>query len=102
MRREFFLASRGETRRVLFEEFGKDPVTGEDQGMDNGDGDNRSENRSESRAEDAAVLFPDGCVTGYTDNYIRVYVNGGPVLFDQFRDVELVRPYRDGMLGRVR
>ena len=133
VRREFFLASRGETRRVLFEEFGKDPVTGEDQGMDNGDGDDRlenrsesraedrgaenkvrddrsesraedkdRENRSESRAEDAAVLFPDGCVTGYTDNYIRVYANGGPALFDQFRDVELVRPYRDGMLGRVR
>ena len=83
----------------------------EDRGAENKVRDDRSEsraedkdreNRSESRAEDAAVLFPDGCVTGYTDNYIRVYANGGPALFDQFRDVELVRPYRDGMLGRVR
>ncbi len=50
-----------------------------------------------------AVLFEEpeaGCYTGHTPNYIKVYVRGEN-LHNQLHTVELLRPYRDGMLGEL-
>ncbi len=44
-----------------------------------------------------------GYLTGFTDNYIRVYVSAGrkdaEKLVNSFRDVRLAEPFRDGMTG---
>ena len=41
---------------------------------------------------------------GYTDNYIRVYAAGGsgkPYICNEFCDVKLLAPYKDGMKGEI-
>ena len=48
------------------------------------------------------VLFEereDGMVTGYTDNYIKVYAEGSAI--NCFREVKLLERYRDGMKGEI-
>ena len=48
------------------------------------------------------VLFEereDGMVTGYTDNYIKVYAEGSEI--NCFREVKLLERYRDGMKGEI-
>lgn len=51
------------------------------------------------------VLFEefdeDGMLTGYTDNYIKVYVSGGEEMLNQFYDVKLLDEYKDGMKGEM-
>ncbi len=50
-----------------------------------------------------SVLFEEAegsCCTGYTPNYMKVYVNGTE-LHNRLLPVELVAPYEDGMLGRL-
>lgn len=84
----FFERSVGDERTVLVERFPKDPITGEDQGMEN--------------QGDLTAADPGGrLVTGYTDNYIKTYLPGGPELFNRFVRVRLLRPWRDGMLAEV-
>ena len=49
------------------------------------------------------VLFEEmsaGYFTGHTPNYMKVYVNGAN-LHNQVREVELLEPFQDGMLGRI-
>ncbi|MCQ4636044.1 tRNA (N(6)-L-threonylcarbamoyladenosine(37)-C(2))-methylthiotransferase MtaB [Anaerovorax odorimutans] len=41
-----------------------------------------------------------GCLTGYTDNYIRVYIESGDeTAINQFRRVKLLEPFEEGMKG---
>ena len=51
------------------------------------------------------VLFEErteeGLLTGYTDNYVRVYAEGGDELLGTFADVILLHEYRDGMKGET-
>lgn len=51
------------------------------------------------------VLFeefaPDGLLTGYTDNYIKVYVSGREEMLNRFYDVKLLNEYKDGMKGEI-
>lgn len=50
------------------------------------------------------VLFEtkeNNMVTGYTDNYIKVYAAGDEDMFNEFYDVKLLKQYKDGMLGEV-
>ncbi len=50
------------------------------------------------------VLFEeaeDGMVTGYTDNYVKVYVQGNEEMLNHFYDVRLIEEYRDGMKGEL-
>ena len=51
------------------------------------------------------VLFEErtdeGLLTGYTDNYVRVYAEGGDELLGTFADVRLLHEYRDGMKGET-
>ncbi|MGN0733140.1 MAG: tRNA (N(6)-L-threonylcarbamoyladenosine(37)-C(2))-methylthiotransferase MtaB [Emergencia sp.] len=50
------------------------------------------------------VLFEeavDGMVTGYTDNYVKVYVQGNEDMLNHFYDVRLIEEYRDGMKGEL-
>ena len=43
-----------------------------------------------------------GCMTGYTDNYIRVYIRGHqPELINTFCPVELDESFMDGMIGKL-
>ena len=49
------------------------------------------------------VLFEEmsgGYYAGHTPNYIKVYATGQD-LHNQVREVELLAPFRDGMLGRI-
>ncbi len=49
------------------------------------------------------VLFEelsDGYYTGHTPNYMKVYAKGQD-LHNQLREVELIEPFRDGMLGVI-
>ena len=43
----------------------------------------------------------EGLLTGYTDNYIKVYVPGGRELLNAFCQVRLLDEYRDGMKGEI-
>jgi len=43
-----------------------------------------------------------GLLEGFSDNYIKVYCEGGEVLCNSFGDVELTELYRDGVKGRMR
>ncbi len=51
------------------------------------------------------VLFEEfdeeGIITGYTDNYIKVYVQGTEEMFNQFYNVKLIEKYKDGMKGGI-
>lgn len=51
------------------------------------------------------VLFEEevgnGMITGYTDNYIKVYAQGKPALLNQFSMVTLLEEYKDGMKGEI-
>lgn len=50
------------------------------------------------------VLFEeaaDGMITGYTDNYVKVYVKGNEEMLNHFYDVRLIEEYRDGMKGEL-
>lgn len=51
------------------------------------------------------VLFEeiseDGLLTGYTDNYIKVYVPGESEMLNQFYNVRLLKEYKDGMKGEI-
>ena len=43
-----------------------------------------------------------GCLTGYTDNYIRVYIKGEKgKRMNCFQDVLLLEPFADGMKGEI-
>lgn len=43
-----------------------------------------------------------GCLTGYTDNYIRVYIKGEKgKRMNCFQDVILLEPFADGMKGEI-
>ncbi len=43
-----------------------------------------------------------GCMTGYTDNYIRVYIKGdNPDLINTFCEVKLGESFMDGMTGTL-
>lgn len=47
-------------------------------------------------------LEEEGCLTGYTDNYIRVYIEKGTrELVNTFREVKLRQPFADGMKGEI-
>lgn len=50
------------------------------------------------------VLFEeidDGMLTGYTDNYVKVYVDGNEDMHNRFGHVKLLKEFRDGMLGEL-
>ena len=52
------------------------------------------------------VLFEEyeeerGLLTGYTDNYIKVYVSGDPGFCNRFAEVKLEETFEDGMRGTV-
>lgn len=51
------------------------------------------------------VLFEEmtagGLATGYTDNYIKVYVKGDQSLLNCFKNVKLLEEYKDGMKGEI-
>ncbi|HIV80317.1 MAG TPA: tRNA (N(6)-L-threonylcarbamoyladenosine(37)-C(2))-methylthiotransferase MtaB [Candidatus Avanaerovorax faecigallinarum] len=57
------------------------------------------------RGNTRQVLFEErteeGLLTGYTDNYVRVYAGGGDELLGAFADVRLLHEYRDGMKGET-
>lgn len=43
----------------------------------------------------------DGMATGYTDNYLKVYLPGEEIVFNEFYEVRLLEKYKDGMLGEL-
>lgn len=52
------------------------------------------------------VLFEEitseGLITGYADNYVKVYAEGDESLLNRFAMVELVEKYNDGMKGEIK
>jgi threonylcarbamoyladenosine tRNA methylthiotransferase MtaB len=58
-----------------------------------------------AEGSERTVLFEqreDGRITGYTDNYIKVYADGDETMFNQFYHVKLLKKYNDGMLGEIK
>lgn len=50
------------------------------------------------------VLFEEregSYLTGYTDNYIKVYARGGDEFLNSFQEVKLLEIYKDGMKGEI-
>ncbi len=43
----------------------------------------------------------EGLLTGYTDNYIKVYVSGERELLNRFCNIRLLSEYKDGMKGEI-
>ncbi len=71
--KKFLESSAGEVRRVLFEQ---------EEAGEKGE-------RGES------------FISGYTENYIKVYAFGSPAHLNSFQKVKLLEPYRDGMKGEI-
>lgn len=46
-------------------------------------------------------LTEDELLTGYSDNYVKVYAMGTPEMLNQFYWVKLLEPYQDGMKGEI-
>ena len=72
---EFMESCRGATRPVLFEEI----IEEDEAGAANGS----------------------SMITGYTDNYIKVYAKGGPDDLNSIKKVRLLEKYKDGMKGEI-
>ena len=56
------------------------------------------------RQEVRTVLFEEveeGLLTGYSENYIKVYAAGGEELLNSFQKVTLLEEYKDGMKGEL-
>lgn len=56
------------------------------------------------RGEERTVLFEewdDGLITGYTENYIKVYAEGGEEHLNSFQKVRLLEEYKEGMKGEI-
>jgi len=56
------------------------------------------------RREERTVLFEewDGqLITGYTENYIKVYAEGGEEHLNSFQKVRLLEEYKEGMKGEI-
>lgn len=56
------------------------------------------------RGEIRTVLFEereDQYITGYTENYIKVYAEGGDEYLNCFQKVRLLEEYKDGMKGEI-
>ena len=50
------------------------------------------------------VLFEEtdgGLLTGYSENYIKVYASGGEDRLNRFQKVRLLEEYKDGMKGEI-
>ena len=51
------------------------------------------------------VLFEefaeDGIITGYTDNYVKVYAEGTEDMLNRFYNVKLLKEYKEGMKGGI-
>ena len=73
----FMESCRGATRPVLFEE--------ECGATEDGDGAGNGNN----------------LITGYTDNYIKVYAEGGSDDLNSIKKVKLLERYKDGMKGEI-
>lgn len=73
----FMESCRGATRPVLFEE--KCGATEDGDGAGNGN----------------------NLITGYTDNYIKVYAEGGSDDLNSIKKVKLLERYKDGMKGEI-
>ncbi|MBQ1228828.1 MAG: tRNA (N(6)-L-threonylcarbamoyladenosine(37)-C(2))-methylthiotransferase MtaB, partial [Firmicutes bacterium] len=43
----------------------------------------------------------EGIITGYTDNYIKVYAEGSEKDLNNLRKVRLIEAYKDGMKGEI-
>lgn len=59
---------------------------------------------SRSVGDRRIVLFEEKegeLVTGYTDNYIKVYAAGSDADLNRFREVKLLEVYKDGMKGEI-
>jgi threonylcarbamoyladenosine tRNA methylthiotransferase MtaB len=41
------------------------------------------------------------CLTGYTDNYIKLYIKSDQAKVNRFVDVVLEEPFMDGMIGHI-
>ncbi len=71
--KKFLESSAGEVRRVLFEQ---------EEAGEKGEG-------------------GESLISGYTENYIKVYAFGSPEHLNSFQKVKLLEPYRDGMKGEI-
>lgn len=47
------------------------------------------------------ITEEDDMITGYTDNYIKVYAKGGPDDLNSIKKVRLLEKYKDGMKGEI-
>ncbi|MCI6012716.1 MAG: tRNA (N(6)-L-threonylcarbamoyladenosine(37)-C(2))-methylthiotransferase MtaB [Firmicutes bacterium] len=57
-----------------------------------------------ARKEVRTVLFEEtdgGLLTGYSENYIKVYASGGEDRLNRFQKVRLLEEYKDGMKGEI-
>ena len=71
--KKFLESSAGDMRRVLFEQ--------EEPGAEGENGEKR--------------------ISGYTENYIKVYAFGSPAHLNSFQKVKLLEPYKEGMKGEI-
>ena len=80
--RRFFESSAGEVRTVLFEQEEADlPLN--------------------AVLADGDASKADIVLSGYTENYIKVYADGGEEHLNSFQKVKLLEPYKDGMKGEI-
>lgn len=46
-------------------------------------------------------MTEEGLITGYTDNYVKVYAEGNEDMLGKFCDIRLIAEYKDGMKGEL-
>ena len=79
----FMESCRGAVRPVLFEE-----LCEESEDDDGAEGRNCAQGRN-------------SLITGYTDNYIKVYARGDSDDLNSIKKVKLLERYKDGMKGEI-
>ena len=87
--RKFLESSEGEVRTVLFEQ--EEPEVSGNETAAAG-----TSNQGRTAGEPRAKLL-----SGYTENYIKVYAFGSPERLNSFQNVKLLEPYKDGMKGEI-
>ena len=87
--RKFLESSEGEVRTVLFEQ--EEPEVSGNETAAAG-----TSNQGRTAGEPQAKLL-----SGYTENYIKVYAFGSPERLNSFQNVKLLEPYKDGMKGEI-
>ena len=90
--RKFLESSQGEVRTALFEQ--QEAVNSESSSS-------AADTQAAGLEKNKAAETKSKLLSGYTENYIKVYALGSSEHLNSFQKVKLLEPYKDGMKGEI-